>query len=609
MKFLLAAQIICLGLQLTARAAEPVASDHRLPKDTLGYLTLRNVADFKAAWQKTQFGAFANSDEMAPFRQEVEKQLKSLGEQLEGDVGVNLEELLAIPQGEITFAVFQKPQEAISVLGMIDFGDKEEAVKKLLEKGVAALEKEGATRSEEEFEDTKLIVFKLKKEQDEDADKADKDDQSEDVPQTVVYFLKDTSLVVGNNLEAAKALLSRWDGKHSSTLADNEIYRHIIERCSEDTQEKGPLVKWYVDPMAIVKGALDAAHAEETAPQVNMFLGLLPTLGLDKLRGAGGTVDMASGGFDSVRRTMVYIEQPPTGLLNVFQFPAIGQAPPKWVPAAVTSYFSINWDIEKAYQAIETMVDTFQGPGALARMFDEFAKNPQTGNLHFKKDILDHISGKLHFIGYPQEGAAKDSEVDRFLLVAELKDGASMKRALAKIAAFPILAGKSREFQGETLYEIPTKSDEEADDKDEKGDKDEKKGEDKEAGTLGLSVSENRFLMASDVALLEQVLRGIGDQDALVDLPAFKKAAARFPTKTSSISFEKEDAMLKQVYDALRDNKLSGVLGDEVKLDFSKLPEFDSVKKHLPISGGYMQPLERGMLIVTFEVKGEGDDK
>ena len=43
----------------------------------------------------------------------------------------------------------------------------------------------------------------------------------------------------------------------------------------------------------------------------------------------------------SFSRTLVYMEQPPTGVLNLFQFPATNLAPPKWI-IATTGAFSLS---------------------------------------------------------------------------------------------------------------------------------------------------------------------------------------------------------------------------------------------------------------------------
>ena len=42
--------------------------------------------------------------------------------------------------------------------------------------------------------------------------------------------VKDSSLVLGTNSAALKQVLSRWDGKHDRVLAENEVYRYIVDR-------------------------------------------------------------------------------------------------------------------------------------------------------------------------------------------------------------------------------------------------------------------------------------------------------------------------------------------------------------------------------------------
>ena len=90
-------------------------------------------------------------------------------------------------------------------------------------------------------------------------------------------------------------------------------------------------------------GLLQVALSGE--PQAAMIVGFLPVLGMNNLKAAGGTMSMMEGDFDSVSRTLFYMEQPTSGLLEVFNFPAEVQSPPAWAPKNATSFMATNWGI------------------------------------------------------------------------------------------------------------------------------------------------------------------------------------------------------------------------------------------------------------------------
>ena len=141
-----------------------------------------------------------------------------------------------------------------------------------------------------------------------------------------------------------------------------------MERCHDESGD--PTMKFFLNPIGLVQSGLNMAQTIQ--PQVGMVSPFLPMLGFDKLKGWGGASYVATGDFDSVSKTFVYADSP-TGVLNVFQFPATEITPPKWVSAGVSMYFGGNWNVAGAYTAVEGLVDMFMGRGHLSRLMDQAA--------------------------------------------------------------------------------------------------------------------------------------------------------------------------------------------------------------------------------------------
>jgi hypothetical protein len=569
-----------------AFADEPIPSEKRIPKNVLAYVSLRNVTEFKAQWPKTLFGQLERDESLADFRAEVERQFADAAKTIEDQLGMTFSDLLAIPHGEIAAAVMLGQGGKYSAVAFLGFGDREEAVQKLLTKATEAFENDGAKRNEEEVEETKVVVFQKTNE------------EGDQKPQDAgAWFVKDSFLVVGTDLGALKNVLTRWDGKHERVLAENDVYRYIVDKCRDENADQLPLLTWFVDPVAMVQSA--AANPQQGLGQMAMVIGMIPALGFDKFRGVGGTFDLGHGEFDTVSRTLVYLDRPAKGVINLVQFDAGAQAPPKWLSSDWAGYTSVNWNVAKAYSAAEGLIDMFQSPGATAQLLQKLADDEHSGGIHLKKDVLDQLTGTIHIA--EDDGGGKEDAEGGFLVAAELKNVAAFRATLAKLAHIPGLKINEREFQGETLYEIAIGG----------GDDDEEGGDGGQPTRFGYAVAEKHLMVASDVRLLERVMRGIGDRETLADSAAFKRIARKFPDQTASISFSRQDTQFKRIYEALRTGQAeqAGALAGAafVPFDFSKLPNFDVLKKYLPASGGFMENIERGLKITSFSLRNDAD--
>jgi hypothetical protein len=575
---MLAAGLILLALVRAGFADEAVPSDKRLPKNVVAYMSVRNVKDLKTQWSKTLFGQMLEDEALAIFRSDVIKQFEAASQEARDQIGLSLPELLAIPEGEVAVAGIVRPGGALSGVLLLDFGGQGETMHKLIEKTTEGIEKNDVTRNEEEIDDTKIVSYQTKSD--------DAKDKSRDAGG---YFVKDTVLVVGGDPVTLKEVLSRWDGKHDRTLSENETYQYILDKCRDEGSDAQPQLTWFVDPVTLVQSL--AAANPEALGQAGAVLGLFPTLGVDKFKGVGGVVEMAQGEFDTVSRTLVMLERAPQGIGNLFQFDLSAQAPPKWLSADWTSYMVINWNAAKAYSTVESFTDMFLGPGALAGQIQQLADNPISGNVHVKKDVIDQLSGAIHVATLDGEAGGKSAQGT--LVAVQIKKAAAVRATLAKIAGLGLAKFNEREFQGETLYEMEVPGAGDDDDGD-------------ESNKLGIAVAEGHLLFATDVRLLERVLRGVGDAETLADSVAYKRVARRFPSKTAYIGFSRQDTQVKSLFEMLK-TAPAGLLTGLENFDFSKLPDADVLKKYLPPTGSYMEHDPKGLKITSFSLRNESE--
>jgi hypothetical protein len=555
-----------------AVAADAVPAARRLPSNTFVHLTIPSVDELKKRWDESAIAEIREDRALADFREDIEALLEEASARVKEHVGLTLEELLEIPSGEFAIAVSQLPGQKFGAVGFLEFGDSEDKVDRLLDQAAQALERKDAERRVEEFEGTRIVVYTLASE-----DAAEGEEGAE--PKELAYFVKDTTLVAGNGLPVLQEVLERWDGESNETLAADNVYNYIVQQT--ETRGRPALLRWYLNPIDLMRAVVMAGA--QGNPQVAMAFGFLPALGLDKFKAVGGGLDMATGEFESVSRTLLYVDQPPTGLLNVFQFPATDLSPPRWVPAAASTYFALNWDVAGAYRAVGALVDTFQGPGAFDQMVEGLSQ--QGPGIHVKRDIIDLMTGKVHVYSTPpKETVADDGEVEvpieNFLVAIGVKDAQKARDLLKTLSESADV--ETRQFQGETIYEMASPA-----------------GLGNAEATFGLAVARDSLLATNNVTVLEQMLREGRGGTSLGDSTEYKRVARHFPAKTSMLSFARQETQVKALYEMLR----NGQIGQDIEgVDFSKLPPFEQVQKYLPLSGSYTVPDKQGALFVNFSL-------
>ena len=575
-----ATMLALAALPVFAADPAPVPADRLLPGDVYGYLSIPDIPAFRRAWEDSLYGELTRDPSLADFREELLGRVKKLSQELEQQVGVDLETLLQLPAGQLSAAFVRLPKDAetgkreFAGVLLADFSeDSEDTIDTLLDKAMEALEKNGAVRSTKEVDGTRIVIY-ASKQPNGDGDNAAGEGK---VTEQFAWFVRDTRFVLSSSPAALEAMLARWDGKHEQTFAANDVYSYIMQRCR--TYEAGgtSIVEWYANPFGLLQAGLQAGGQQ--AQQFALVGNFLPILGVTKMKAIGGT--MVIGGDDQVAasRTLIYVQKPVTGLLNLFHWPATKQAPPAWVNASAETYTAINWDFPGAYRAVSSLVNSFYGEGFLERQLDDFATSPGGPGIHPKKDFLDNLTGGINYFSVAPP--ADNPEEMAAVLGLGTADEKKMNSVLQSIAAVPGLDLGTREFMGHTIYEFET----------------ELPG----GGTkINITVAHGHLLFSSKPELLDQVLSGNDTTRPLEQIALWKRIASRFPDKTSLISFSWQNARIRALYGMLRSGQLDEA--DDAGVDFSKLPEFDAVSKYLPASASYVVPDEHGTLMINFSV-------
>ncbi|MFQ5732862.1 MAG: DUF3352 domain-containing protein [Planctomycetaceae bacterium] len=550
-------------------AAQKVSVDRRLPPDVYAYVTIPSVPELKKRLKGSTYGEIYRDKAFAEFIKDVEVQIKKGSAEIEKQIGLKLDDLLEIPSGEIAIAVGKSDRPVPAIAVFLDFGKNEETVDKILTLATKDLKKkQGFDRRIITHKGTKITsYFRKGADDEEDKDAAKKMDQA--------YFIKDTFFVFGTDVAFLKQVVDRWDGRPAKSFATTPAYKYIKARTKTS---RPPVVTWYVDPLGLVNAAI--LNNPELGAGAGLAMGFLKPLGVTNFKAVGGSMDLDVGGYDSLSKTVMYVDLPATGALDLFKFPAVVQQPPKWVPADASNYMALNWSLPAAYKAVATIYGTisFGGPEALGKQIDEWSKDPAGPGIHVKKDLLDQLDGRMHV--FSDFTDPDDATTVRALFALGTKDAAKIEAVLKKLAALPTFPGRSRKFKEHTIYEVDGGN----------------------FGALGttvaIGVARKHLMLTNNAKLLEQIIAG-NAKKPLADDKVYQQITAKLPKKTSMLTFQRSNMQLKAIYDKLR----SGEFGENPDVDFKKLPPFAALKKYLRPSGGYAAPDKHGVYLESFSLR------
>lgn len=579
---------MCLAATPSLAAAPP---EKVFPDSTFLFVKVANAAGMREAFRQSQFGQLWNDPAMKDFRADVAEKLNDGNKSIKEQFGVTLAELIELPQGPVAMAlVAREDDKNPTLLLTLDAGKNGDKLADVLKKGNELAEKKGAKIEEQKFQNQSLFtIYPPKKEE------KDKDDKEKTPPPPVTWTRSGDIFTIGTSADAVKDLLGHASGRDDS-LADSPYFQQVQKKCGTDAQ-----AVWYVDFNKVIKLVVQAgASARGNAAQAQQAEAILQVVGLNGVKAIGGSFTLNIGNYDSLSKTVFLAPAPAQGILKVFQFPKVELKPEPWVPATVSTYQSISWDLDGAFTALNDLANMFQ-PGLL-NVLEQQLVGPNGGEpLNFQKDIFGPLGDRVTVISDFKKPITEESQ--RTLLAASLEDPKKAQDTFKKLVETLNLSPKKREFQGTTIYDF------------EIGELPNANGQNvKLKGPVSVSFAKDKLFVTSDSSLLEQVLRG-GSQ-SLAESSAFQAVAKEFPDKACTVSFARPEESARISYDliksgqfekALQGAAVAGGNNNAPKLDNvinkDKLPDFSVLAKYLSPGGGYSVSDDDGLVLTSFTLR------
>ncbi len=573
----------CTGILVALMAAvfaeaRPPAT-RLLPDKTVVYAGVRNVPDLSRRFMNTSLGRMSDDPQVRPLVKYLYGSVADLVAKFQDRIDLGLNDLLSLPQGELAVAVVAPDEQPPALVVLLDVGDQLPAALRFLQRSGESLEKAGIHRSEQFVSGTKFTTF---------------EGIGPRGQRAATWFEKDATIVLGTNVETLQQILASWSSPEGRTLAENQKFAAIVERCRDGKGEE-PQVVWYVDPMGVLRGV------GQRNAGVQFVIALLPTLGLDGVSAAGGSLMLDAGQFDSIMHAHLLLESPRSGVVEIVALEPGDTRPERWVPGDVATYITVNWNVQRSYKTLTKLFDSFRGEGAFAR---EVQRRFEPIGSDFANEILPCLGNRLTYA----------SRIDRpatvtgpgIFLAVRLKDPAAMTKILEKAyernkEGMTIGAsGEHRYYQGRMPPPRP--------------------GSDESPPTPCLGVLDEYLLFANrpDVYLKAIATRD-NPSEGLAEALDYKLVASRISRlgrgpKPALARFDRPDEGIRFFYDLVQSERGRQQLRKQAErdpvartlytaLEAHPLPPFSTLQKYFAPSGAMLVDDETGLHYTAFSLR------
>ena len=607
----LSAILLALVFTSSIRAAIPPA-DRLLPADTLLVLAIPDCAGLRAAAHQSPFWLFWNDPAMEPLRKKFTAKFnESVVASLEQNLGVKLADFEDLPQGQFTFAVTQNgwtggdDTRQPGVLLLLDAGNKSDVLKTNLTALLKKWTDGGKPIHTEDIRGIPFSILPLPSGTELPAalsgivpgfqlTRGTGGQPKLEKPGQLVIGQFESLLVAGNSVEAVVPVVAHLTGGGMPALGDNaQFASDKLSQLREAPLCYGWLnAKKFFDSLARVTLPVPSAPAQS---------GLVAT-SLGKIIAASGLAGVKSVCF-AYRQTQdgvlanLYIASPQSdrkGLTKIFAPAHEGAGPPSFVPADAVEFWRWRLDAQDSWAALQKMLGeisplTLSALNAVINTANANAQKTSLG-LDIRRNLIGNLGGD--FISYQKPAAGKtltdlNNPPSLFLLGVNRDDEAALA-----IYAVADLAYRGRQkavdprlFEGHKIYTVPLPNQPLT------------PGAVAASRSLYLAGGGGYVALTTDVSVLEGYLRSAATPPKpLSRTPGLIDAAQRVGGAGGGFfGYNNQRDTMRILFSTLKKMNSGGnpagsgavaVLPKEMRdwLDFSLLPDFDSVSKYFYFS-------------------------
>jgi hypothetical protein len=578
------AAILAGVLAASALAARP-KSVELLPEDTLGLVSIADTQDLAQRFMNTSLGQMSQDPQMKPVVDELYGSMSELVASVKDYIGLSLPEIVALPHGEVTFAVVAVKDASPAYVFLFDAGDQIANARVLLQRGVDVAVNQGSTKQEASVKDTKITIVTGPNEG------------------FLAFFDKDGTIVAGTNLEAVKRILGIWNGEKGRVLSDNQNYGTIMNRC-RGSKDEPPQVVWFVDPINIMRSI-----AEQNV-SLRVGVAMLPVLGLDGLSAIGGSILYDSGQYDSVNHIHVLLENPRSGIIKMIALESGVSKPERWVPTDVASYMTVHVNFDTAVKTLTPMWDSLSGTGSFSAFVQQRFSTPL--GVDFEKQILPALEGRVTYITWFEKPASMVSGVT--LVAVKLKDTEAVGKAMDGLAKQFGERISKQNSSGKDYYRVNIPPPQTAG------------AEPPPMPIPCFGIVDDYFVYTNRPSLYEKVLTTLAEgTKSLGEELEFKLIANKIQRQSGGakpvmLGFSRPEEGLRYWYDMITSDSTRDSLKKQAEknpffksldstLQKSPLPPFEVIQRYLAPGGSMAVDDSSGLHFMSFTLRRKGEDK
>lgn len=571
----------------TANAQQPPGQRPTAPKifpdKTLAYLRIDDTRELKAKLAETSTGRLAADPQVSPILKEFYGAFNQGVEGLQREFGIDLNEMLGIPNGEMAIALVPGPNNPYPIL-LVEAGAEMPTLELLVARAEERIESRGGNRATKKLGVIEVIQWR--------------DPNREE--RQFGYFIDSGVLVFSLNAESIESLAKIWTGNgiNHVSLAENRKFTSILSQCVGIEGER-PQVSFYVDPIALA----NEVTKNNSAAMATMLM--LPVLGVDGIQAIGGSLIMAPKGFDSIFHAHLLLANPRRGFLEVLRPKSGAVDPPNWVSEDVESYMTANWDTAKTLKAVKELYETFRGPDSFAEQIIEPAKKGI--GIDIEKEFFNELKDRFSMTQSMLRPARVGGESRIFAFFLKNPQIFS-STTLPKL--FDHLKSKDAQWQSEsfgtkTIYTRPDKS---------------VSNVNVRLPQPTLVVLGDELLIGDSIDVIKSAIETSKNTDGLLNQSLEYKLVRdqmklQLNAKESSIvNYQQPEESLRQIYDLAADKNNVQRLRDMsngnplfaalVKaLDAHQLPPFEAIAKYTSPSGAFVTEEENGLHYTAFSLQ------
>ncbi|MBN2579902.1 MAG: hypothetical protein JXB10_13015 [Pirellulales bacterium] len=535
---------------------------------------------------------------------------------------------------------------------LVDATGKTDVVRKKIEELKKFFKEEGATQQEITVEKTPVLQFTLpipEAERNASAspfggsappagqNASDAGESSGPKPKRTLYFLVGDLFGAADDVEVVRGILARIGGREGDALADVPGYQKVVARCRADF-DGDPQIRWFMNPVGYAS-AMRAATPKEKRRKGKSLLEVLRNQGFTGVKGIGGFASFSAEGFDLIHRTAVYAPRPYEKSMKMLDFfNREDFAPQPWVPRDIATYTTFYFDVLNAFDNFDSLFDELYGGGDRGlwqKTLRDLKEDPNGPQIDLREELIKLINQRVTILTDYHTPIELNSE--RILVALEVSDEKAAARAIDK-AMRGDRGTKLQEINGLQIWEIV---DEEVDEFMPPPEVDLGNGVPRltpetpktkllarEEGPpplfphAAITVTKGHLFIASHPDFLLKILQPRESRELLINDLDYQMVADQIawlkPEKACLHVYSRTDEEYRPTYELVRQNKmpesenmlarlLNSLFGEgkndgkrQAKLDGSKLPEYDVVRRYLRPAGMQVTAEKDGWFLKGF---------